>query len=171
MRNRLAATPLVLGALVAGLVLLLAVPGQASAAKPCWERVIDDWLASPNETVTGTYPASCLLRALKYGQATEDLRDYTNIIDAIDAALHDSLVSGPRPNPRTERTPQGGRSPSPYAGAMKKLGGTHVDAVPIPLLVLGGLGSVLLLTAGGLGALKWLKATRVGRGTPPTAEP
>src|SRR6266498_5495080 len=54
MRHRYAATFSLLPALLAGFVLLLALPGQAAAAKPCWERVIDDWLASPNGTVTGT---------------------------------------------------------------------------------------------------------------------
>jgi hypothetical protein len=46
MRIRNAAKLSVFPALLAGLVLLLALPGPAAAAKPCWERVIDDWLAN-----------------------------------------------------------------------------------------------------------------------------
>jgi hypothetical protein len=165
MRSRHAVTASILSALVAGLILLLVVPGQAAAAKPCWKRVIDDWLASPNGTVTGTYQASCLVRALKYGEATEDLRDYTNIVDAIDAALQDALAGKTGSDPPNGRRPQGGGPEPP----INKLGRTGVDSVPVPLLVLAGLGSLLLLTAGGLAAVKWRKAALPRRrGTPPT---
>src|SRR4026209_804972 len=87
MRNRNAAKLSVFPALLAGLVLLLALPGQAAAAKPGWERVIDDWLA--NGTITGTYKVSCYQQALKH--VPEDLRDYTNVSDAIAAAMQDRL--------------------------------------------------------------------------------
>jgi hypothetical protein len=162
---------------------LLVLSAPAAASEPCWHRVIDDWLASPNGTVRGTYAPSCLLRARKYGMETEDLRDYSNVIDAIDAALQDALRDKASPgtptpakptggkttsNPTNYRTPQGTVVQSPYGRGVGKLGGTEL---PIPLLVLGGLGSVLLLTAGGLAATKWIKSTGRGRGTPPTAEP
>lgn len=163
--------------------MLLALPGQAAAAKPCWKSVIDDWLASPNSTVTGTYKASCLQQALKH--TPEDLRDYSNIIDAISAALQDTLHGTKRNPPSTSPTTptgtpssanknrklQGGVQPSYYRRAINNLGPTRTDSLPIPLLVLAGLGTLLLLTAGGLAASKRIKATRAGRGTPPTAGP
>ena len=158
MRSRHAVTASILSALVAGFILLLAVPGQAAVAKPCWQRVIDDWLASPNGTIAGTYKANCLLRALKYVDATEDLRDYTNVGDAIDAALQDALAG--KPGPRAGRRPQGGGLDAP----INKLGRTGVDSVPVPLLVLAGLGGLLLLTAGGLAAIKWRKTAHPGQG-------
>jgi hypothetical protein len=170
MRVRFAATITVLPALVAGLLLLLTLPAQAAAAKPCWERVIDDWLASPNGTITGTYKPSCLLRALRYGEGREDLRDYSNITDAIGAALQVSLRNVRTPDSNTDRTIQGVPQ-SPYRQAIRKLGGDSADSVPIPLLVLAGLGSLLLLSAGGLATTKWIKTARSGRHRPPTAKP
>ena len=47
------------------------------------------------------------------------------------------------------------------------LGTTQADSLPIPLLVLAGLGSLLLLTAGGLAANKRIRALRAARGEPP----
>ncbi len=174
MRHRYAATFSLLPALLTGFVLLLALPGQAAAAKPCWERVIDDWLASPNGTVTGTYKPSCLQQALK--NAPEDLRDYTNVADAISAALQDALrgTSGTNP-PNSPTDPTGGGSssnankdrriqavppPSYYRRAIDNLGTTSSDSLPIPLLVLAGLGALLLLSAGALAANKRLRSNR-----------
>ena len=83
------------------------------------------------------------------------------------APAHGHTATDSSKNGRTVQ----GVSPSPYAQAIRKLGGTSADAVPIPLLVLAGLGSSLLLTAGGLAATKWIRTTRAGRGMPPPAEP
>ena len=55
--------------------------------------------------------------------------------------------------------------------AIRKLGGESADSVPIPLLVLAGLGGLLLMTAGGLATTKWIKTARAGRSRPPTARP
>src|SRR5918992_4388377 len=52
----------------------------AEAAKPCWERVIDDWV--DNGRIDGVYSSSCLAAARKH--VPEDLRTYTDIIDKID---------------------------------------------------------------------------------------
>ncbi len=182
MRNRPAATLLLLPALLAGLVLVLALPGQAAAAKPCWERVVDDWLADGR--IDGTYSVKCYQQALKNVQ--EDLRDYSNVTDAINAALQDALrgKAGTKP-PSTGGEPgstpgngttggkprqlQGGVPPrSYYRRAIDNLGTTSADSLPIPLLVLAGLGTLLLLTAGGLAGAKRYRAVR-GRPKPPPA--
>jgi len=189
MRIRFAATLTLAPALFAGLVLMLAMPGQAAAAKPCWERVIDDWLA--NGTITGTYKVSCYQQALKH--VPEDLRDYSNITDAINAAMLATLRgtpgngngsggtgsgTGPGSNPGN---PSGGSSKaeknrrlqatperSYYRRAIDNLGTTSADSLPIPLLVLAGLGALLLLSAGGLAGAKRYRAVR-GRPKPPPA--
>src|SRR3954464_10371305 len=95
MRFRPAATTLALLALIAGLAAAAAAPSSAAAAgKPCWEQVIDDWL--DNGTINGQYKAACYQQALKH--VPEDLRDYSNITDAISAALSASLgASGTGP--------------------------------------------------------------------------
>ena len=88
MRIRPAAITLALLALVAGLAAAALMPSSAAAStKPCWEQVIDDWL--DNGTIDGHYKASCYQQALK--RVPEDLRDYSNITDAISAALSASL--------------------------------------------------------------------------------
>jgi hypothetical protein len=187
MRIRYAATLTLVPALFAGLVLMLALPGQAAAAKPCWERVIDDWLA--NGTITGTYKVSCYQQALKH--VPEDLRDYSNITDAINAAMLATLRGTPgngngsggsgtgsgtgsdpgNPsdgggNAQKNRRLQAAPPRSYYRRAIDNLGTTSADSLPIPLLVLAGLGTLLLLSAGGLAGAKRYRAIR-GRPKPP----
>jgi hypothetical protein len=170
MRNRPAAKLSLLVALVAGVVLLLALPGQASAATPCWERVINDWLKDGR--IDGTYSVKCYQQALK--NAPEDLRDYSNVTDVIQAAMQDAVSSpsktgtgsGPGGTPtgpasgNKPRTPQGVPPASYYRRGIDSLGTTQADSLPIPLLVLAGLGSLLLLTAAGLAGAKRIRATR-----------
>jgi hypothetical protein len=179
MRNRPAATLSLLTALVAGVVLLLALPGQAAAATPCWERVINDWLKDGR--IDGTYSVNCYQQALK--NAPEDLRDYSNVTDVIQAAMQNAVGSpsgtgtgnGPGGNPGGNTTPgnkprktQGVPPASYYRRGIDSLGTTQADSLPIPLLVLAALGSLLLLTAAGLAGAKRIRAVR---GTKPPPAP
>lgn len=168
MRMRPAATTLALLALVAGLAAAAAMPSSAAASgKPCWERVIDDWL--DNGTIDGHYKAACYQQALKH--VPEDLRDYSNITDAISAALSGTLrgdgtgttngggssgdqTTGP------DRKQQAVPAQSLYTKGINHLGTTKASSIPIPLLVLAALGTLLLVSAGGLAAHKRLKARR-----------
>ena len=177
MRIRPAAITLALLALVAGLAAALVTPSSASAAeKPCWERVIDDWL--DNGTIDGQYKPACYEQALKH--VPEDLRDYSNITDAIQAALNGSLRAGGTGtgtgsgngngssngngsgNGNSDSGPgrdlQGVPGQSYYTKGINSLGTTKASSIPIPLLVLAALGALLLVTAGGLAAHKRLKA-------------
>jgi hypothetical protein len=178
MRIRPAAITLALLVLVAGLAAAAAMPSSAAAAgKPCWERVIDDWL--DNGTIDKQYKASCYQQALKH--VPEDLRDYSNITDAISAALSATLrgdtgngndkgngnPSGGDSSPGSDNS-QAGKSravqsvpaQSYYRRAIDNLGTTKANSLPIPLLVLASLGALLLVSAGGLAASKRLKARR-----------
>lgn len=162
-----------------GLVVAAGSPSQAQAkAKPCWERVIDDWL--DNGTIDRRYAPSCYQQALKH--VPEDLRDYSNLPDAISAALQDAL-RGTKPGAGGGQSNGGNRSGAPtgrsrqlqgvtprsyYRRAIDNLGTTSADSLPIPLLVLAGVGTALLLSAGGLVAAKRIRAHR-GGGTPPAA--
>jgi len=178
MRIRPAATTLALLALVAGLAAAALTPSSAAAStKPCWEQVIDDWL--DNGTIDGHYKASCYQQALK--RVPEDLRDYSNITDAISAALSDSLRgsgtgsstpgnsngngtgsgsgSGKSdPNGGPPRKTQAAPPQSIYSQGINHLGTTKASSIPIPLLVLAGLGALLLVSAAGLAAQKRIKA-------------
>jgi hypothetical protein len=178
MRIRPAATFLVLVGLLAGLALTTA--STAAAAKPCWEKVIDDWLDNGN--IDGTYKASCYQQALKH--VPEDLRDYSDITDAISTALQNTLRAnknggnggGTSPSgsgngdgtvngsangsAEPRRHLQAAPSRSYYRRAIDNLGTTSADSLPIPLLVLAGLGTALLASAAGLAAHKRLKRVR-----------
>ena len=178
MRIRPAAITLALLVLVAGLAAAAALPSSAAAAgKPCWERVIDDWL--DNGTIDKQYKAACYQQALKH--VPEDLRDYSNITDAISAALSASLrgdsgngngsgsgsssgggsSSGSgNSDAGKSRVPQAVPDQSIYDKGIHSLGTTKASSIPIPLLVLAALGALLLVSAGGLAASKRLKARR-----------
>jgi len=140
--------------------------------------VIDDWL--DDGTINATYSIRCYQQALR--NMNEDLRDYSGAGDAIDAALQAALRGG-SPNSTSGGAPSGAsgttgatgpggsndpdRRPtiaaptrSPYQVALGHLGTTSSDSIPIPLLVLAGLGSLLLVSAGGLAAHKRLAARK-----------
>ena len=168
MRIRLAVIAVALVALLAGLAGGTAAPAQAKG-KACWERVIDDWL---NGRPLDKYSPKCLQAALK--NVPEDLRDYSGITDVISAALQNELRGGGGANggstssggsssgnengDNTPRKLQSVPDRSYYRRAIDNLGTTSADSLPIPLLVLAGLGTALLLTAAGLAARKRLKA-------------
>jgi hypothetical protein len=140
----------------------------AEAAKPCWERVIDDWV--DNGRIDGVYSSSCLAAARKH--VPEDLRTYTDIIDKIDGYQQTSA---------TGRTPQGVGGARGPAGTNRARGpsiepnvrdegpissvlgsGTNdASSIPLPLLILAGV-ALLLMAAGGAGfAHRKLQARRV----------
>jgi hypothetical protein len=172
MRKRLAVIAVVLVALLAGLAGGTAAPAQAKG-KACWERVIDDWL---NGRPLDKYSPKCLQAAMK--NVPEDLRDYSDITNVISAALQDKLRGGGGGGGGANGGSSGGSSSgsgsengddtprklqhvpdrSYYRRAIDNLGTTSADTLPIPLLVLAGLGTALLLTAGGLAARKRIKA-------------
>lgn len=152
-------------------------PRGTAAAKPCWERVFDDWL--DDGTIDGTYGVACYEAALKH--VPEDLREYTDITAAISVALQRALrPSGPigpdstggaaglgdgfTPNSAPANTAKGGgvarTEPrrSVYLRGLDSLGTTRAESVPLPLIVLGGLGGALLISAAGLALRKRLKA-------------
>jgi hypothetical protein len=179
MRIRPAAITLALLAIMAGLAAAAALPSSAQAADPCWMRVQNDWLA--DGTIDGHYSVKCLQQAEK--NVAEDLRDYSNITDAIDAAISAALRgpgnddgsssssggtssgSGSDNSPAGKnRAVQGVPAQSYYRRAIDNLGTTKANSLPIPLLVLASLGALLLVSAGGLAASKRLKARRP---TPP----
>ena len=170
MRIRPAATTLILVAVLAGFALGTSSPAAAKGT-PCWERVINDWL---NGRSLEHYSVKCLQQAMK--NAPEDLRDYSDINDVISAALQDKLrggggggsgasgggspSNGDTKGDNTPRKLQSVPDRSYYRRAIDNLGTTSADSLPIPLLVLAGLGTALLLTAGGLAARKRIKARR-----------
>lgn len=152
-----------------GALLAFAAP-RAEAAKPCWERVIDDWV--DNGRIEGVYQASCLTAARKH--VPEDIRAYTDIIDKIDSyrlnavrALQSTRRPDAKPNNELNRSSRrlpepeasNGKDEAPLSSVLGK-GTTDASSIPLPLIVLAAL-ALILMAAGGAGfAARKLQARR-----------
>lgn len=114
--------------------------GSASAAKPCWEIVMDDWADSAS--IDRPYSVACLQEALH--RAPEDIRAYSDIEDQIRQALRDTVVRRPQ---SSTGNPEG-----PIQQALS-VDTNDARSIPLPLLVLAACASALLI-AGGAGIAK-----------------
>jgi hypothetical protein len=111
-------------------------PSPASAAKPCWELVMDDW--ADNASIDRPFSVACLQQALD--RAPEDIRAYSDIEDQIRQALRDTAIRRPQSS---------GGSEGPIEQALS-VDTNDARSIPIPLVVLAACASVLIL-AGGAG--------------------
>jgi hypothetical protein len=168
MRRRSAAISFLL-ALAAGLLLATLLPGTATAKIPCWKQVLNDW---SNGRPIGVYPLHCYRDALR--NLPEDVRDYGNAADEIQAALQAQIAkrtqrftesNGPSSG-SGKKTPNSPVPQSAYRRAIDNLGTSNADSLPIPLLVLASLGGFLLTLAAGMTATKRIRALRARRGPP-----
>ena len=174
---------LILFALVAAAI--VAAPGTAQAAKPCWKVLLNDWY---DGRIDKAYPVSCYRAAIK--NLPEDVASYSNAREEINRALLAALNKG-----KAEGDPLGPRDPVPaqtgattgpigqtstlpgdttggeavggppdegnggVAGVLKP---ANAESVPIPLLVLAGLALVLLAAASAGFVARRLQARRAG---------
>jgi len=153
---------LLLVGLLAGLLAAAALPGAASAATPCRNKVINDWY--PDGKIASTYPIACYRDALKH--IPPDAAIYSSLSDDIRSAMRAAL-----------RRAHGLSAPAEVGHGAKAIGAGSVmgttasvsaaqpphDAsssggvvatasnAPLPILVLGGLALVLVAT-GAIGA-------------------
>jgi hypothetical protein len=174
MITRRAALIPVLAALAAGALVALSLPAGASAATPCWKKVLNDW---SNGRSIGAYPIHCYREAIQH--LPEDLRDYSSATDDINAAMQAQIAKrktrspqgiGGSSNPGANTTPTGanaGPDRSAYRRALDNLGTSNADSLPIPLIVLAALGALLLVSAAGLAGTKRIRALRAARRGPP----
>jgi hypothetical protein len=149
----------------------------AQAAKPCWERVIDDWV--DNGRIDGVYSARCIAAAREH--VPEDIRTYTDIIDKLDA-YRQAIVRTPQgtggsgsgsgsssksdnkvkpsskaPEPEPDVGPEKDEGPISSALGYKT---DDASSIPLPLIILAGL-ALALMAAGGAGfAHRKLQARR-----------
>ena len=172
-----------LAATVVALALLGAHAASAApaatqqATNDCWKTVVNDWLNNqPN--LKGTYPVACYTQAIQHLSAYPDISQYSSAIDDIKRALlvtlHEDRGGGPptsgggfNPGPGGTSGPSGG-SGGPSGGGQgilgsiaKRLGPGNAQSIPLPLLVLGGLALLLLLTAAATWFTRRLQARRV----------
>lgn len=138
----------------AALAFLVLGAAPASAAKPCWYTVQNDWYRHGD--VRGSYPVHCYVEAIR--NLPEDSKIYSSAPDDIRRAMLLAI--------RTERGggsggPSSGVAPSSSGGGSGGGGGQgflgsvfdtfapkNADGVPVPLIVLGAV-ALLLLTVGG----------------------
>ena len=161
-------------------VLLTLGASPAQSAKPCWERVIDDWL--DNGRIDGVYSARCIEEARK--NLPEDVRAYSDIEEKLDAKLQEAGRapqggggggsgdntggSGGSTDPSAPPTTSVVGEPEPDTGPRDEgpiqevlgAGNTDASSVPLPLIILAVL-ALLLLAAGGSGLIaRKLRARR-----------
>ena len=155
-----ARSQIVLVALVGLTAVLFAVASApAQAAKPCWERVLDEW--SDTGVIEGDYSASCIAAARRH--VPEDIRAYTDVMDKLDSYRQTTgrtLQSATRTgNQAGTGTPtRRGKEPEPSVNGKDEgpisvvlgSGTTDASSIPLPLIVLAGL-ALALMAAGGVG--------------------
>jgi hypothetical protein len=164
-------------ALVATAAALALGTAPATAAKPCWERVIDDWV--DNGRFDGTYSAACIEQARRH--LPEDVRAYSDIEEKLDglrllaARNGNGNGQGPKPtspsttpsenqptspdNPATQPDDTPTRNSGPIVEALNT-DTNSADSIPLPLFLLAGL-ALLLMAAGATGiAHRKLQARR-----------
>ena len=128
---------------VAVLLAALVVPIGASAAPPCADAILADWL--DDSRIDRVYALPCYEAAID--TIPQDIEDYTDAADVIARAFQ--RVAGRR----LERTLEGPVAPGAVPPAVTPpVDASSSTAVPIPIIALGGM-SLALLAAGGFGYL------------------
>jgi hypothetical protein len=167
---------------------LAVTPAVAHAATPCYQRVIDDWAA--DGVVNGHYSSACLRKAIK--KTPEDLRDYSSIIDDINAALLGGVTlkngtnngngngSGPGPGStggtgtsqqQAQAAQRRAEQAVPHAGTKESIPNSS-RSLPLPLLILGAIALAALVAAASPPLIRHYRSRSARpRATPQTNRP
>ena len=158
---------------------------RATAAAPCWKRLLNDWY---DGTINNRYPIPCYQQAISHLPA--DLRIYgsarDDILAAKAAALQNKNAPPEKNNPNTsadqtsttttttETVTKHGHTTTTstvlvvpvhttppkkaggIGGALDKLNPGNPDSFPLPLLILGAL--AILLVIAGAGGMLWQRS-------------
>jgi hypothetical protein len=174
-----AALKLSLRAALVSLALVAAVarPGGAQAATPCWKALLNDWY---DGRIDQTYERHCYTDALHHLPA--DVSTYSSAHDDITRALQSAIAAQtkktgkkpgpnallppekPKPGTKTVSTPRGKPADKGLTSLADKLNPGSATALPLPLLILGGL-ALILVAAGAAGLI----AKRLQGRRPPAA--
>lgn len=141
-----------------------AAPAAAAHKPACWQVLLNDWY---DGRIDGTYPVHCYKDALKH--LPSDVSTYSSARDDIERALASARAAARKAGksfgvdtliqPATSGKHRGrgitvatsGRKPDKgVASLADKLNPSNPSALPLPLLVLGGL-ALLLVVLGGVG--------------------
>ncbi|HLX19192.1 MAG TPA: hypothetical protein VKR23_03475 [Gaiellaceae bacterium] len=182
-KTRLALVALAASAALVAVGAASAAPAATRQATPkCWLQVVNDWLA--HGQVEGTYAIPCYTQAIQHLDAYPDIKQYSSAIDDIHRALLYAIqhpgASGPGggssggssggPSGGSSGGSGGGTTGGSSGGGSGKgfisrvagdIGPGNAQSIPLPLLVLGGLAVLLLLTAAGTWFARRLQARRI----------
>ncbi|MGZ4353353.1 MAG: hypothetical protein ACXVZ4_07395 [Gaiellaceae bacterium] len=141
----------------ATLALLVLGAAPASAAKPCWYQVQNDWYRHGGQ-IRRSYPVHCYVEAIQ--KLPEDSKLYSSAPDDIRRAMLLAIrvergggPSGPSPGVSASGPTGGGTSGAGGGGFLGSVFDTfapkNANGVPVPLIVLGAIALLLLLAGGG----------------------
>ncbi|HZC28097.1 MAG TPA: hypothetical protein VE269_00010 [Gaiellaceae bacterium] len=171
MRNLCPSLPLAaLLAVCAALVVGAASAGaarKASGTTPCWRLVLND---EYDGHIDGRYPVHCYKDAIShlpedsliYGQLKQDItRAMLNAIGSLKkkgVKVNNNTVL---PSEDSSRDLQSHKKKKGFIAAIAdKIGPGNASSIPLPLLILAGLGLLLVAAAGASFAARWLSARR-----------
>jgi hypothetical protein len=177
-----------LTALAAALALFVFVPGAgaapaatAKATNSCWLDVINDWLN--NNRVDKIYPVACYTHAIQTLNQYPDVQNYSSAADDIHraqlAAMHDRSSGGGKGGGTSgggiagggnPGDPGGGNSSPPITSIFDSGKPSSAQSIPLPLIVLGGLALLLLLSAAGTWLVRRSQARKTGGPPKPAIE-
>jgi hypothetical protein len=148
----------------ATLAILALGAAPASAAKPCWYQVQNDWYR--HGQVRGTYPVSCYVEAIQ--KLPEDSKTYSSAPEDIRRAMLLAIriergggPSGPAPGVSAAGPTGGGSSQGFFGSVFDTFAPKNANGVPVPLLVLGAVALLLLLAGGGSVVARRVQSRRI----------
>jgi hypothetical protein len=167
----------VLALLVSGVGIASAAPAATSVAtSDCWLQVVNDWV--DNNRVDRTYAIPCYTQAIQHLNSYPDVQTYSSAADDIHRALLAAIRQdrGSGSGGDSGSSPGGGGSTGPTApsggggssngdGFVRSVANSirpsNAQTIPLPLLVLGGLALLLLVTAGATWLARRVQARRL----------
>ena len=166
--------------------LALTTPATATAAKPCWIQIFDDW--QEDEVIDGRYSQKCYRQA--EANIPQDLRDYSVLPDEITRARQRDLRASAREKANEETRTLANSGPvdarndndndgsgggpaadggGPIGDLLEAAGPSSADSAPIPLLVACRSGHAAGGGWGVPGLLSRKLSARRARATPPVS--
>jgi hypothetical protein len=140
-------------------VLAALVFAPSASASDCWKSLLHDYL--DNGRIDQTYAAGCYRDAIE--RMPNELDAYSDAVDTLARALASAtahptrkdgvlLVPPPKPPGAAAGTPPSSTTPAPFTRVTNRFSSSQPDRVPLPLIVLGGLG-LAFVGAGVAGAI------------------
>jgi hypothetical protein len=172
---------LLLAALLGALAALTIGVGSAAAASksktPCWRLVLND---EYDGHIDGTYPVHCYKQAIAnlpqdsliYGQLKQDITQaMLRSIAALQKKGVKVVATTPLPPEEESRGLQEHKKKKGFIAVIAdKIGPGNASSIPLPLLILAGLGLLLIAAAGASFAARWI-AGRRSQTSPATSPP